>query len=285
MLFPRPLLSHSGPVRHSRVRSVVVRLLAVVALLGAALLATAGDWPTYLHDPERTATSWDESLLSPANARHLTRLWAFQTGGVIAASPIVAAGTVYVGSWDGYEYALNAATGALKWKTYLGKTTPSPRYCHAGPVGITSSATVQDGVVYVGGGDSYWYALDAATGAILWRVFTGETNFNWGHYNWSSPLLYNGFAYIGVASYGDCPLVQGQLLQVDLSTHRIVHTFDVVPSGQVGGGIWTSPSVDPATGTLYVTTGTPRTIGAQPLADAIVALDAATLAVKGSWQG
>ena len=130
MLFPCPLLSRSGPRRHRRVRSVVARLLAVAALLGAVLLATAGDWPTYLHDPERTATSWDEALLSPSNARHLTRLWAFQTRGIVAASPIVAAGTVYVGSWDGYEYALNAATGALKWKTYLGKTTPSPSFCH-----------------------------------------------------------------------------------------------------------------------------------------------------------
>src|SRR2546425_8175328 len=110
MPFARPLLSRSGPMRYRCARAVVARLLAVAALLGATLLATAGDWPTYLHDPERTASSWDEALLSPANARHLTRLWAFQTGGVIAASPIVAAGTVYVGSWDGYEYALNAAT-------------------------------------------------------------------------------------------------------------------------------------------------------------------------------
>ena len=147
----------------------MARLVAVVALLGAALPTTAGDWPTYLHDPERTATSSDEALLSPADARHLTRLWAFKTGGVVAASPIVAAGTVYVGSWDGYEYALDAKTGALKWKTYLGKTTPSPTFCHARPLGITSSGAVQGGVVYVGGGDSYWYALNAATGAKVAR--------------------------------------------------------------------------------------------------------------------
>src|SRR2546423_6918797 len=257
MLSFHPLLACSGPWRQSRVRSAMARLVAVVALLGAALAATAGDWPTYLHDPERTATSWDEALLSPANARHLTRLWAFQTGGVVAASPIVAAGTVYVGSWDGYEYALNAATGALKWKPYLGKPSPSPSYCHAGPLGIASSAAMQGGVVYVGGGDSYWYALDAATGAILWRVFTGESNFNSGHYNWSSPLLYNGFAYIGVASFGDCPLVPGQLLQVDLATHQIVHTFDVVPTGPIRGGIWTSASLRPATRAGFVSTGQP----------------------------
>ena len=61
MLWFHPLLACSGPWRQSRVRSAIARLVAVVALLGAALAATAGDWPTYLHDPERTATSWDEA--------------------------------------------------------------------------------------------------------------------------------------------------------------------------------------------------------------------------------
>ena len=69
---------------------------------------------------------------------------------------------------------------------------------------------MQNHVVYVGGGDSYWYALDAYTGAILWKVFTGDTSADKGFYNWSSPLIYNGFAYIGIASNCDNPLVTGQ---------------------------------------------------------------------------
>src|SRR5262249_28225697 len=149
---------------------------------------------------------------------------------------------------------LNAANGTLLWQTYLGSTT-DPN-CSPTQAGVTSVATVQDGVVYVGGGDAYWYALDAATGAVLWNVFTGDNSISGGHYNCSSPLLYNGYAYIGIASLGDCPLVQGQLLQVSLSTHQVVNTFNVVPAGQIGGGIWTSPTVDPASNTLYVTTGT-----------------------------
>src|SRR5262249_19788834 len=49
---------------------------------------------------------------------------------------------------------------------------------------------------------------------------------------------------------------------------------------------WTSPSIDPATNTIYVSTGTegkdpPST---QPQALAIVAIDASTMALKGSWQ-
>ncbi len=243
------------------------------------LLTTAADWPTYLQNPQRTATNASETIIAASNAAQLTKLWSFKTGGPIAASPTVVSGIAYIGSWDGYEYALDATTGALKWRTYLGVTNAPG--CTPAAAGITSTATVDSGVVYVGGGDSYWYALDAATGAVLWRVFTGDTSS--GHYNWSSPALYKGYAYIGVASMGDCPLVQGQLLQVSLASQQVVNVFKAVPDGQVGGGIWTSPSVDPTTNTIFVTTGTPAGTG-QPFSRAVVALDADTLAVKSSWK-
>jgi len=244
------------------------------------LLTTAGDWPSYLHDGQSTAANGDETTLSPSNAGRLAKLWTFKTGGKIASSPTVVNGVVYVGSWDGYEYALNATTGALAWRTYLGVT--SAPNCNPTSAGVTSVAAVQHGVVYVGGGDAYWYALDASTGAVLWKVYTGDNSASGGHYNWASPLLSNGYAYIGIASFGDCPLVQGQLLQVSLSTHQVVNTYNFVPTGQAGAGIWTSPTLDATSNTVYVTTGTQ--VGAQPLAQAIVALDAATLTLKGSWQ-
>jgi len=257
-----------------------LRLLIALALMLMPLLTTAGDWPSYLHDGQSTAASGDETMLSPSNAGHLAEHWAFKTGGKIASSPTVVNGVVYVGSWDGYEYALNATTGALAWRTYLGIT--SAPNCNPTSAGVTSVAAVQHGVVYVGGGDAYWYALNASTGAVLWKVYTGDNSASGGHYNWASPLLSNGYAYIGIASFGDCPLVQGQLLQVSLSTHQVVNTYNFVPSGQAGAGIWTSPTIDTASNTVYVTTGTQ--VGSQPLAQAIVALDAATLALKGSWQ-
>jgi len=257
-----------------------MRLLVALALLLLPLLTTAGDWPSYLHDSQHTAASGDETTLSPSNAGHLAEHWAFKTGGIIASSPTIVNGVVYVGSWDGYEYALNATTGALEWRTYLGIT--SAPNCNPTSAGVTSVAAVQNGVVYVGGGDAYWYALDASTGAVLWKVYTGDNSASGGHYNWASPLLSNGYAYIGIASFGDCPLVQGQLLRVSLSTHQVVNTYNFVPSGQAGAGIWTSPTIDAASNTVYVTTGTQA--GSQPLAQAVVALDAATLALKGSWQ-
>lgn len=249
--------------------------IALVHQLTPARAAT-GDWPTFLHDSQRTAAGTDTTI-STANASQLALQWAFKTGGPIAASPTVVGGIVYVGSWDGYEYALNATTGALVWKTFLGQTTAP---CYPQLAGVSSGADVENGVVYVGGGDSYWYALDATTGNVLWKFFVGDNTKGW--YNWASPLIYNGYAYIGTSSVGDCPLVPGQLLQVSLSTHQVVNTFNAVPAGQVGGGIWTSPSIDSSTNTIFVTTGT-RNQDTQTLSEAIVALDANTLAVKSSW--
>jgi len=244
------------------------------------IAANPDAWPTFLHDAQRSGAS-TETLLSPANAGQLGLKWKTATNGGIAASASISGGTAFVGSWDGFEYALDAATGAVKWKQFLGQTVNNA--CDPPTIGITSAAAVVNNVVYVGGGDAYWYALDATTGAVLWRVFTGDNTAQGGYYNWSSPLIYNGSAYIGTASNCDNPLVQGQLLRVDLATHRITATYEAVPKGQRGGGIWTSPTVDPATNTIFVTTGT-QNQPTQTMAQAMVGLDAGTLKVRGSWQ-
>src|SRR6266480_42933 len=281
---PREIATRSRPKWRS-LRLLAVLVLVAITLSGVVggvmnrlnpVRAASGDWPTFLHDTQRSATGSDTTI-STSNAAQLALKWAFKTGGPIAASPSVVGGIVYVGSWDGYEYALNATTGALVWKTFLGQTTAP---CYPQLAGVSSAADVENGVVYVGGGDSNWYALDAASGTILWSVFVGDNTKGW--YNWSSPLIYNGYAYIGTASVGDCPLIQGQLLQVSLSTHQVVNSFNFVPTGQVGGGVWTSPSLDTSTNTIFVTTGT-RNQPSQTLSEAVVALDATTLTRKSSW--
>ena len=283
-LSPREIATRTRPKWHS------LRLLAALVLVAITLSgvvggmmhrlipaqAASGDWPTFLHDTQRSAAG-NDTTISTSNAAQLALKWAFKTGGPIAASPTVVGGIVYVGSWDGYEYALNATTGALVWKTFLGQTTAP---CYPQLAGVSSAADVENGVVYVGGGDSNWYALDATTGAVLWSVFVGDNTKGW--YNWASPLIYNGYAYIGTSSVGDCPLIPGQLLQVSLTTHQVVNSVSFVPQGQVGGGVWTTPSLDTSTNTIFVTTGT-RNQDTQTLSEAIVALDANTLAIKSSW--
>jgi outer membrane protein assembly factor BamB len=231
-------------------------------------------WPTYLENVQRTAGA-ASAALNVTNARQLPSkpTWSFTTGGVVAASPALVGGELYEGSWDGNEYALNASTGKLLWSTFLG-VDPS---CGQNR-GVTSSATVLNGVVYVGGGDGSWYALSATTGSVLWQVYVG--NISAGYYNWASPLVHGGYAYVGIASDCDHPLVRGGLLQIQLSTHKIIRTFFTIANGSVGNSIWASPTLDPTTNTLYVATGNPKTTTLTQYSDAIIALNATTLAVK-----
>ena len=258
----------------------------LISLTGLALnsvtaqAATQDDWPTSLHDVSRDGASADTTI-SSSQAPDLTKLWSYSTGAPIASQPAIVNGVAYVGSWDGYEYALNASTGAVIWKTYLG-VTDGESDCNPQTAGVSSAATVLDGVVYVGGGDSNWYALDASTGSVLWDVPTGDNSAAGGHYNWSSPLIVNGYAYVGVASLGDCPLVQGQLLQVDLATHQIVNTLNLVPDGSVGGGIWTSPAYDPALNEIFTVTGTEES-DSETYAQAVVGINASSLTVVDYW--
>ena len=89
----------------------------------------------------------------------------------------------------------------------------------------------------------------------------------------------NGYAYIGIASNCDNPLVQGQLLQVPISgaqQGQIINTYNFVPNGQVGGGVWTSPTYDAATNTIFLSTGTLADF-TQTQSQAIVALNATNL--------
>jgi len=242
----------------------------------------AADWPTYLGNPMRTSASAEEILSTGSVGTLVTKL-KVPTGDLIASSPAILAGIAYVGSADGNEYAIDLSSGAVRWKAFLGQTTN--KACYPKTMGVTSSATVEGGVVYVGGGDAFWYALDAATGGVRWRVATGDNaaTETGAHYNWSSPLIWHGAAYICIAGFCDNPSVQGGLLKVDLASHKVVARFEAVPKGTRGGGIWTSPTVDPASSTLFVVTGE-TTVEDQPLAQSMVALDAGTLKVRGSWR-
>lgn len=90
--------------------------------------------------------------------------WSFQTGDVVHASPAVAGDTVYIGSWDRTFYALDAKTGAQRWAFATGA---DPEIHNQ--EGIASSAAVGGGRVFFGCRDGHFYALDAATGALAWK--------------------------------------------------------------------------------------------------------------------
>jgi eukaryotic-like serine/threonine-protein kinase len=114
--------------------------------------------------------------------------WKFHTGNVVHASPALDAGTLYVGSWDSYFYALDAASGKERWRF---KTGEDPLINNQ--VGIQSSAVVADGMVYFGCRDSKLYALDARSGAQRWAFD------NKGSWVISSPAVREGKIYFATS--------------------------------------------------------------------------------------
>lgn len=236
------------------------------------------DWPTYMEDPQRTSANPAETTVTVSNAKNLVLNWSYLTSGSISASTTLVDGIAYVGSWDGYEYAFTASTGDLVWKANLGLAVTSG----CGTQGVGSSATVDDGTLYVGGGNGYFYALDTATGAVDWSYLVGDPSD--GYYNWASPLLYDGFVYVGVSSFCDHPLVPGGLLQLDQTTGVLVNEFHTTPTGEIGSSVWGSPSVDPATNTVFFATGNTQTGETGEFADSIVAVNATTMNLVSSWE-
>jgi hypothetical protein len=272
--------------------------------------ATSGsDWPKYL-DNLGSSGFTSENLITTANVSSLKLAagWPVQGSGTISTQPVVANNLVYWGSWDGLEHAtpLPGSSGS-GWATNLGQTSASgcvPTTAGVASTGAIASVTLSGqtsprSVLFVGGGGNnsagggyaQLYALDALTGGVLWHTALGVSP---SHFMWSSPAVYSytnssgtpaTSVYVGVASFGDCPLVQGQVVQLDAGSGQIQNTFNVVPSGCTGGGVWGSPTVDQSDGSLYVATGNPGSCSTgEPYAVALLKLRAADLSLLSSWQ-
>jgi hypothetical protein len=261
---------------------------AVVLLAPArsGMTATQVSWPTYLNTTSRPGFDSGETSLTPATVSAMKIHWSTDAAGAVSAEPVEANGSVYWGSWDGYEDA-STASGTPEWKTYLGVTSDSN--CRPATAGVASSATVRTVTVggvatpvdFVGGGNGYFYALNADTGAVIWKRFLGSSP---SHFLWSSPLVYNGSVYEGVASFGDCPLVRGRVVKMNASTGAIQASFYTAPSGCIGAGVWGSLTLDPVSKNIYLGTGNAGSCGStEPLAVAILELSP-SLSLLGHWQ-
>jgi outer membrane protein assembly factor BamB len=265
-----------------------------LALAGSAQPATLADWPAYLNGVSHRSFTTSDTI-TPANVGTLHRVWHFkpppstmagQPPPQIFASPTVVGGRVYVGFNNGVFYALNLATGAKVWERFLGFVPHLT--CTAR--GFTSTATVMPdpvaGVltVYVNAGDGYLYALDAGTGATIWRslVAPNSTTVN-GYYNWTSPAVANGKIYVGLSSECDDPFVPGGVKAFDQHTGGLLATHWTMPSGNVGGGVWSSIGVG-SDGEVYATTGStnPKPYP-QGESYSILQLNGSTLAEDGIW--
>ena len=114
--------------------------------------------------------------------------WKFHTGDVVHSTPAVDGNTVFAGSWDSYLYALDATTGKEKWRF---KTGEDPKIHNQ--VGIQSSPAVVNGVVYFGCRDSNLYAVDENTGKQKWAYS------NKGSWIIGSPAVHDGKVYFATS--------------------------------------------------------------------------------------
>ena len=154
-----------------------------------------------------------------------TLKWKFKTNGIIHTSPAIYNGTVYIGSWDTYLYAIDAQTGKERWKF---KTQDQPVYHLL--EGIQASPAVYDSVVYIGARDGYFYAVNANTGTLLWKYAADNS--------WvlTTAALQNGTVYFGTSdSY--------LFLALDANTGKEKYRM------KANGYVYSSPAI--AGGTVF----------------------------------
>lgn len=267
---------------------------AVNAGLFAGLLSLSGctikpEWSHFRYSAVRQGDQYfEQDLFKPAKVSTLHLGWAAPFhppgAGFFTSSPVVYKGRIYIGNSNGYFHAINASTGVQAWQFPAAAATPldSQFHCNPSSNGIASSAAIADikgtDAVIFGApdrssgmhlGDGHLFALNAATGALIWEspavahvtgTTFGSTSELHEQIGYSAPLVWFGTVYIGIADHCDNPIQNGKIVAVDLATGKLKGGFSFSATGTRGGGVWSSPA---AFNGLLVTTGNTR-FGASP---------------------
>src|SRR5262245_20340153 len=213
--------------------------------------------------------------------------WAFgfPNGSSAYGQPTIAGGRVYVGSDNGFVYALDAATGCVYWSFESSggvRTSIS-----VGKAGAKHAA-------YFGDVKANVYAVDLETGALLWKKnaeshplarVTG------------APALHDGWLYVPVASFEEgsgpnpkyeCCTFRGAVVAYDAASGEQVWKTYTIPElprptsknsigtqlyGPAGAAVWSAPTIDPKRNAVYVATGDAYTAPAAETSDAVMAFD------------
>jgi outer membrane protein assembly factor BamB len=194
------------------------------------------------------------------------RRWSFAAGDAVLAAPLVADGRVIFGSMDRHVYALDTATGALQWKRDTqGAVVSTPALAGgravvgtraydllgldpaSGAVAwkryvwmswIESSATIRDGVAYVGSSDAAaLFAFDARSGARRWATDVH----GWA---WGQPAVGARRVYTGTSSQVGYPSGHaGGLLAIDRATGAVAWRYAVAAPDSGAFGFPGSPAL------------------------------------------
>ena len=228
--------------------------------------------------------------IAPGDVPRLALKWAFAFPGDLQSFSQVtlAGGRLFVGSWGGTVYSLDAARGCIHWTFDAGQTVRS-----AVSIGQIQTGAGRVDAAFFGDGGGNVFALNAATGQLIWKVDVEE--FPLGRVS-GSPTFHNGRLYVPVASGEEgaaaassyeCCRFRGSIVGLDASTGRQVWKTYLVDEprqtkknaagtqlwGPSGVPVWASPAIDTRRNALYITTGNNYSDPTSNLSDAFVAMD------------
>jgi quinohemoprotein ethanol dehydrogenase len=279
------------------------KILAAAAVLWAGMLlaAAAAQKDTWLAPSGANYPSVGGNLgnqrysslsqITPANLSRLGGAWmvhvAPQANGNMEATPVVVNGVMYLPNGLGAVLALDARTGAIKWK-----------YQSASTGGTNRGVVFGEGKIFTSGGGNTLIAIDAETGELEWTAKVGDRGTTVG-----APAYYNGTVYTGTS--GGEGGVRGFFGGFDANSGKQNWGFwtTAAPgdpgadtwqgdSWKYGGGpIWTQPAIDPELGMAYFAVGnaSPDNDGTQRGGNnlytcSVVAVDLKTGAYKWHFQ-
>ena len=154
------------------------RWLAVAAVLASSATMLA-DWPQLRGNAQRTAFTPDP-IPTPLHLQWTVSFEGERIG--TAVEPIVAGGRVFVATHAGHLYAMDLVSGRPLW-----------RFTAPGPLLHAPAAESNCVVLAAAGAGAGVYALDPATGHLLWTA-AAEAN---GSGFAAAPLVVNGQVFIG----------------------------------------------------------------------------------------
>lgn len=219
-----------------------------------------GDWLNW----RRTRDGWANSPLASigvGNVRRLRLAWSFALAeGINQATPLVHGGIVYVAGPGGSLQALDGADGDVIWQRQ--SLTPGlDQFKHLPMRNIAMLGTK----LLVSAPDSALLAVDARTGATLWRTVKADPALNLRHT--SGPVIAHGVVIDGMSGCGrfkdESCFISGHDPETGRElwrTHTIAQPGDVndaswggvPPNLRAGGDTWIPGSYDAALDTFYI---------------------------------
>lgn len=229
----------------NRRRFLATASASAVAFVGGCLGSSGDDagthpvsepvtsWPSFRGDRYNTGFARD---VSPIGSEPSVA-WTADTDGPVWSSPIVADGSLYVGSADGAVYALDAETGDREWSFSTDhRVEGTPAY----------TSNQEGATVYVGSYDEHVYAIDAETGDPRWdRDLGGLIR--------GSPTVHEGAVVVGAGCYNLACAWYAE--EAEVPENGWIHSLDA-ETGEtnwrhdVGEEVVSTPAV--ADGTVYI---------------------------------